>query len=303
VRIEQVAVATETVPLDGLWFTPEQVAARCAALLMHGNQGNFYVGPPRFLPPALARIGVASLAYNRRGHDILATYRGRQPVGGALQLTSEAVADNGHAARFVAERGFPSPVVIGHSNGGLLAARHVAENPGTPALVLLSAAGGGLDATRRESAQGILLADRYDELVAAARRKAEAGEADELMLLPAWWWVISPASLLDRLDTLPDLVALAPSIRCPTLFLKGAAEPEVAYPARAFAAACPGPCEVVELQGCDHWYNGRDDEVAGIVASWLESVLPDRSASSGRREALVDEPWRASARRDDGQQQ
>ena len=60
-RIEQVTLQTETAPLDGLWFTPEPAPARGAALLMHGNQGNFYVGPPRFLPPALAGIGLASL--------------------------------------------------------------------------------------------------------------------------------------------------------------------------------------------------------------------------------------------------
>jgi pimeloyl-ACP methyl ester carboxylesterase len=272
-RIEQVTLQTETAPLDGLWFTPEPAPARGAALLMHGNQGNFYVGPPRFLPPALAGIGLASLAYNRRGHDILATYRGRQPLGGALQLTSEAIADNRNAASFLAARGFPCPVVIGHSNGGLLAAQHVADNPDTAALVLLSAAGGGLDATKVDSRQGLLLMDRYEELVASTREMAEAGRADELMLIPGWWWVTSPRSLLDRMAALPDLVELAPSIRCPTLFLKGADESEAAYPARAFAAACGGPCEVIELAGCDHWYNGRDDEVADAVTGWLGRIL------------------------------
>ena len=32
---------------------------------------NFYVGAPRFLPPALTAMGYACLAFNRRGHDIL----------------------------------------------------------------------------------------------------------------------------------------------------------------------------------------------------------------------------------------
>lgn len=273
-RIEQVSLPTDTAPLDGLWFTPEPGPARGAALLMHGNQGNFYVGPPRFLPPALAEVGLASLAYNRRGHDILATHRGRDPVGGALQLTAEAIEDNRQAAQFVASQGFASQVVIGHSNGGLLAGRHVAEHPETAALVLLSAAGGGLDATEINSRQGLLLVDRYEELVATARRMEAAGRADELMLIPGWWWVITPRSLLDRMATLPRLVDLAPSIRCPTLFLKGSEEPEEAYPARAFAAASAGPCEVIELDGCDHWYNGFDQQVADIIADWLDRNVP-----------------------------
>jgi pimeloyl-ACP methyl ester carboxylesterase len=273
VRIEQVTLPTETAPLEGLWFTPERRHARAAALIMHGNQGNFYVGPPRFLPPALARMGVASFAYNRRGHDILGTYRGRQAVGGALQLSNEAIADNRHAAEFVASRGFPCPVVIGHSNGGLLAAQHVAETGVAAALVLLSAAGGGLEATESDSGRGLLLMDRHDELVATARQLADAGRTDELILIPGWWWVISPRSLLDRMATLPRLVELAASIRCPALFIKGAGESEVAYPARDFAAACLGSCDVVELEDCDHWYNGRDDEVAGIVSTWLSRAL------------------------------
>jgi len=268
-RVELVSIPTETIPLDGAWYQPEDRPAVGAALIMHGNQGNFYVGPPRFLPPVLAGTGLASLAFNRRGHDILGTYRGREPVGGALQTTQEQTDDNHAAAAWLRDRGFPAPIVVGHSNGGLLAARHVADHPETPALVLLSAAGGGPDATRINSEAGLLLRDRYRELVGEARRLVAEGRGRELMLLPGWWWVISAESLCDRLDTIPDLVGLAPRVRCPTLFLKSREEPETAYPARAFAAACGGPCEIVELAGCDHWYNGRDQEVAQAVAGWV----------------------------------
>lgn len=240
---------------------------------MHGNQGNFYVGPPRFLPPALAEIGFASLAFNRRGHDILGTYRGREPVGGALQTTQEQVDDNRTAAAWLRDRGFPAPAVIGHSNGGLLAVRHVADHPATPALVLLSAAGGGGDATRINSAQGLLLKDRYEELIGEARRMVAEGRGGELMLLPGWWWVISAQSLCDRLDTIPDLVELAPRIACPALFIKGREEPEAAYPARAFAAASGGPCDVLELEDCDHWYTRHEEAVARAVTGWLAQRL------------------------------
>src|SRR5215472_17525967 len=125
-RAELVSVPTSTHPLDGLWYEPAGMPPRGAALLMHGNQGNFYVGPSRFLPPALTRLGLASLAFNRRGHDILGTYRSRETIGGALQKTAEQIADNRTAAAFLGERGFDAPVLVGHSHGGLLAARHAA---------------------------------------------------------------------------------------------------------------------------------------------------------------------------------
>lgn len=271
-KAELVSIETDTVPLDGAWYEPEGETANGAVLLMHGNQGNFYVGPPRFLPPALAPAGFASLAFNRRGHDILGTHGGRDPVGGALQTTQEQVDDNETAAAWLRVRGFRSPWVIGHSHGALLAARHVASHPETPGLVLLSPAGGGPDATRLNSAAGLLLGDRYDEIVGDARRLVEEGRGDTLLLLPGWWWLTSAASLCDRLDHIPDLVAMAPAIRCPTLLVKGREEPESAYPVRAFAGACGGPCELVELPRCDHWYNGREQEVSEAVVQWLARV-------------------------------
>src|SRR5438067_46047 len=66
-----VAIPTDTVPLDGAWHEPQDGAASNAVLLFHGNTMNFYQGAPRFLPSALARMGYACLAFNRRGHDIL----------------------------------------------------------------------------------------------------------------------------------------------------------------------------------------------------------------------------------------
>src|SRR3954447_22798291 len=100
---------------------------------------NFYVGAPRFLPPALTAMGYACLAFNRRGHDILSTRDSRIAEGAAFQSVSQAVEDNRTAARWLADRGHETPVVIGHSNGGMLAVRHVADHPKTSALVLLSA--------------------------------------------------------------------------------------------------------------------------------------------------------------------
>ncbi|TMG92385.1 MAG: alpha/beta fold hydrolase, partial [Betaproteobacteria bacterium] len=154
-RAELVSIPTQTIPLDGLYYEPEGRAAG-AALLFHGNTMNFYVGALRFLPPALVRLGLACLAFNRRGHDILSTRNSRVPEGGAFQLAREGIEDNRSAARWMAERGFPHPVIIGHSNGGMLAVRHVADHPPTPALVLLSAHMGGKNILERTTKAGLM---------------------------------------------------------------------------------------------------------------------------------------------------
>jgi pimeloyl-ACP methyl ester carboxylesterase len=271
-RATLVSIPTDTLPLEGALYEPEGAAAG-AALLFHGNTMNFYVGAPRFLPPALARLGLACLAFNRRGHDVLSTRDSRAAEGAAFQLTREAIADNRIAAGWLAARGFPRPVVIGHSNGGMLAVRHVADHPGTPALVLLSAHCGGTGLVARASRSGLLAGDRLEEITAQARVHVAAGRGRTLLLLPGWWYVATAESFLDLLTELPDILELAPRIACPVLYLRGDEEPADLYPAEEFARRAAGPCTVEIVPRCNHFYVGREDAVAASVSSWLARTL------------------------------
>jgi pimeloyl-ACP methyl ester carboxylesterase len=220
----------------------------------------------------LTRLGLACLAFNRRGHDILSTRNSRQSEGGAFQFTREAIADNRIAAEWMKARGYPAPVVIGHSNGGMLGTQHVVDHPQTPALVLLSAGRGGKNAGSG-GREGLFAGDRMDELTKQAREMVKAGRGRELMFMPGWWYVISAESFLDRIDTVPDTVKLAPKIKCPVLCIRGDQEDRNRYPAEDFQRAAGGPCQVEIVSDCDHFYNGRKDHVADIVASWLKETL------------------------------
>jgi len=272
-----VSIPTDSIPLDGAWYEPDGsdsfATAAGAVLLFHGNTMNFYTGAPRFLPPRLVQLGFACLAFNRRGHDILAIRDSRAAEGAAFQTTREAIADNAIAARWLAARGFPDPVVIGHSNGGMLAVRHVADHPRTRALVLLSAHCGGRSMVPLASAAGLLARDRLGEITEQARRMAGEGRGRELLLLPGWWYAITAESFLDLLTEVPDVLELAPAIRCPTLYLRGDREPRELYPAEAFARASGGPCSVEIVGDCDHFYRGREVAVADVVCGWLARTL------------------------------
>jgi len=272
VRAELVSIPTDTIPLDGLYYEPEGRAAG-AALLFHGNTMNFYVGAMRFLPPALVKLGLACLAFNRRGHDILSTRNSRTPEGGAFQFAREGIEDNRTAARWLSARGFPAPVVIGHSNGGMLAVQHVADHPRTPALVLLSAHMGGKNIMERTSRAGLMARDRVEEFTARARELVASGRGRELMLMLGWWYAISAESFLDRLTETPDGLALAPTIKCPTLYVRGDKESRENYPAEDFRARAGGPCDVEIVPDCDHFYDGREEAIRAIVSSWVAKAM------------------------------
>lgn len=277
-RTELVSIPTDTTPLDGAFHWPDRGDVAGAALLFHGNTMNFYTGAPRFLPPVLTRLGLACLAFNRRGHDILSIRDSRAAEGAAFQLTREGIADNRIAAEWLAAKGFAAPVVIGHSNGGMLAVQHVVDHPNTRALVLLSAHGGGRNSVPLSCKAGLFAGDRLDELTAEARARVKAGRGRQLMLMPGWWYVISAESFLDRLTEMPDVLALAPQVKCPTLYVRGDKEPPANYPAEAFKAGAGGPCDVEIVADCDHFYVGREAAVAELVAGWLARRLGLKTA-------------------------
>jgi pimeloyl-ACP methyl ester carboxylesterase len=273
VHTELITIPTATTPLDGVFYAPDGGASAGAVLFFHGNTMNFYVGAPRFLPPALTRLGFACLAFNRRGHDILSIRNSRAAEGAAFQLTREGIEDNRTAAQWLAARGYAHPIVIGHSNGGMLGVRHVVDHPQTPALVLLSAGRGGNTSMQEGSSAGLLAGDRVEELTAQARALVAAGRGRELMFMPGWWYVISAESFLDRMTEVPDTLALAPQITCPVLCVRGSEESRERYPAEEFQERVTGPCEVEIVPGCDHFYNGCEDRVSTIVSTWLARTL------------------------------
>ncbi len=273
-RTELISIPTPTHPLDAAYYTPD-APSKGAAMYCHGNQMNFYVCAARFLAPHITALGYDFMPFNRRGHDSVSTYDSRQCVGGAYQTVAEGIEDNEIAATYLAGKGYTNPIIIGHSNGGVLASEHVARHPETRALILLSAHAGGNRLTDPRSARNFSLAGDTGALTKEAEALVAAGKPRQLMLIPAWWWVISARTFLDRLSNAPDLVENAKRIKCPVLFIRGDQEPRENYPAERFQENCAGPCEVAIVPDCDHFYVGAEDRVAKIVTQWLTLTVKD----------------------------
>jgi pimeloyl-ACP methyl ester carboxylesterase len=271
-RTELVSIPTPTHPLDGAYYTPDG-PSKGAVMYCHGNQMNFYVCAARFLAPHITSLAYEYLAFNRRGHDSVSTYDSRECVGGAYQTVREGIEDNDLAAKFLADKGFANPIIIGHSNGGVLASEHVANHPESKALILLSAHAGGNRLTNPNSARSFTINEKTDEQRKEAEAMVAAGKPNQLMLIPAWWWVISARTFLDRLTNAPDLVENAGRISCPVLFVRGDQEPKEHYPAERFKQNCVGPCEVAIVRDCGHFYTGAEKRVSEIVVDWLKGTF------------------------------
>ena len=169
--LKLVSIPSQGEPLDGLFYLPENRKPKAAILIFHGNCHNFYTCVPRFMPEVLVRHGYACLAFNRRGHDMVTSLVGREVTGGSFQLATEGIADNRSASDWLEERGFGNPIVIGHSNGGMLAAQHCADDYGKPrALVLMSAHRGGRELSKYSNADGLFAKDRHKEITRGSRR-------------------------------------------------------------------------------------------------------------------------------------
>jgi len=130
-----------------------------------------------------------------------------------------------------------------------------------------------VDIVQKGGRSGLMVGERVEEFAARARELVQTGRGRELMLMPGWWYAISAESFLDRLTETPDVLELAPGVKCPSLFVRGDKEPREGYPAEEFKARSGGPCTVEIISNCDHFYNGREEAVSALTVSWLRRIL------------------------------
>ena len=159
--------------------------------------------------------------------------------------------------------------MIGHTNGGMLAVKRVADHLESPATALLSAHGGGDGGMKLTGRAGLLAADRFEAVAAEARALVAAGRGREWMPVPGWSYVITAESFLDRMIEMPDLIELAPAIRRAASYIRGDREDPETYPAEVFQDRAGAPCDVEIVPDCDHFYVGREAVICDLVSGWL----------------------------------
>ena len=273
------AVSEDGFPLEGAVIQPAEQPPRPLALLwVHGLTGRFYAPGSVRIGRAVAARGYRFITGNNRGHDFGAVLRrqpGDQPTigGGAWELFDESPRDIAGWIDFATGLGHARVVLLGHSLGALKVGYYQARRH-DPRVAGLIAASPPLRAGRVDPA-----------LLAQAERLVAEGRGRDLLpwgVTPAGGGTLSAQSYLNRARTNIDVYGFATpapaiaGVRCPLLAFYGTDEAWVGTAAdleviRAGARQA-ARVDTFMVEGADHSYTGREQEVASRVADWLDTL-------------------------------
>lgn len=236
VRVEPLSVPSPFGPLRGALTLPAGKGPFPAVVFVGGSGPNDLdesVGgakPFRDIADGLAKLGVASLRYDKRQVD----YGLKMAANAKLTVDEEQTDDALTAARLLAKQAQINPqrvFVLGHSQGGMLAPRVGQRDPQLAGLVLLAAPARKLLAVMRQQVReqgersGLPKANIAASEQALADEQALLDKADpehppqgEFGGAPQTWWL----SLHDY-----DQVAVAKSLTLPMLILQGGSDFQV----------------------------------------------------------------------------
>ena len=277
-------ITPDGIPLSGAYFAPRKVGASHpvdAVLFFHGDCGNFYGSLYLWLGERMAEQGIAFLTANRRGHDHVANgVRGGTLAGYAFESVYDSRADFGTWLRLLRERGHRRIAIVGHSGGAVRATYAQAAERFADVVAVIPVSPGEYDH------EGIIAlhGEDFSGPFRDAERNIAEGSPDAL-LRPGvpWGSTWSARAYVDCFnpDNRYSVTEHAANTGCPTLFVFGSEEcavggqqelPVCGAARRRLAAASHSHTQVVEIDGANHGYIGREDELFETMFSWLSAL-------------------------------
>lgn len=274
----------EGIPLSGAYFAPANVERSHsvdAILFFHGDGGNFYGSLYLGLGQRMAEQGIAFLAANRRGHDHLANgARGGPLAGYAFESVDDSRADFGAWLELLRARGHRRIAIGGHSGGAVRAAYAQAKEGFADVVAVIPVSPGEYDH------EGIITlhGDDFSGPFRESERNVAEGSPDTLLRPGVPWGSIwSARAYVDcfNRDNRYSVTTHAANTGCPTLFIFGSEEcavggsqelPVCGAARRSLGAAGYSHVQVIEIDGANHGYIGREDELFETMLSWLREL-------------------------------
>ncbi len=252
----------------GLVYLPVDRPPRAGVVLVHGYASNFYSGSTGHLSRGLAEHGFVAIATNMRDHD----------AGPKTTRFEENRWDIQAAVDELARRGVAPLAIVGSSLGTNRVLFYLAEthDPRVRAIVLLAGPGNAFEWNVR-----LFGRERATEVLREAQRLKAAGRGRELMVVdlgPLGKALYSADHLvsLRGQETKSDPYRNLARVITPVLLVYGTVdrlvEPGIGRRLKAAAIGAPR-VDLVEIDGADHSFSNRKDELASVVERWLGEVL------------------------------
>jgi len=262
--------------LEGVAMRPTGVPIRPVSVVwIHGNAASFAAPGYVRVGRALAALGHPVVIGNTRGHDVAATLwraDGGMPAGGGAGWERLEEAPHDLAAWVevaAAELGAGGVVLAGHSSGAQRVVLYQAERQDGRVAGLALAS---------PDLRGFFAPGELEE----ARRMVAEGRGMDVTPAQPWapWYrqsaqtVVGKADILSRMLETEDGEPTIAAIRCPVLAFCGSREPrtEATLEAIRRQARSAARVETEVVAEADHFYTGREQEVAAVIARWAAAL-------------------------------
>ena len=255
---------TDGVRLDAVLREPYPARAKGGMVMVHGYGGNFYSGIMAFLPEALSRRGIATLAINMRDHDL----------GPKKNLFQENLPDIVAGVDEMARQGHEALFLYGHSMGTNRVLFYLAEtqDPRIKGVILTGSPGNLFQWNVRTF--GL---EAATEVLRRAQELKAKGKGDTWMLinlgpLGKTLYTANHVVSLRGPQTLSDPFMNVARLAKPVLVVHGLADrladPQVADQLKNNAR--PGSSvTVMKIAGADHRFREHEKELEEIITQWL----------------------------------
>jgi alpha-beta hydrolase superfamily lysophospholipase len=263
----------EVTTTDGLSLGGAYLAATVAdrpspsdcLCFFHGDGGHFYRRLYLELGAQLAARGIAFLAANRRGHDLVSRgVRGGGLQGNAHESVDAARLDYAAWLAFLQARGHTAVAVSGHSGGAVRAVYAQAKEHFAGVNAVVSVSPGEYDHQGLVDTYG----EAFEQLYRRAQTSVAEGQPDAYLRTDIPFralWTAQAFVDTFHLDNRYSLTRHATETGCPTLFVFGAeecagpqAEPTAGVAMRRLRAANYAHVMVDVIEGANHAYAGRE---------------------------------------------
>ena len=277
-RIVQVQTKDGVPDTGALFSPPKKVAKPFAVIWIHGATVNFYSPTYLQISRDLAARGYTVITGNTRMHDLgnVETDRGGKRIRGGTYwgVPSEQQRDIAAWIDFADALGFKQVVLVGHSAGANAVREYQAQtqDPRVAGLVLAS---GDVRPDMRVPPP---------EWVSNAKQDIADGKPEELVQGP----FLSAATFLDLVNRPPGFKdffgelntnAGVARIQCPLLILLGTdgdvgdeKDLEGIKSSINRLPTHPSQVETALIQGADHMYDGHEEVVSRVIASWSDKL-------------------------------